>query len=42
VKGLEHGKRVVVPNMAIRATAILGRHAPRSVLLPAMRRFYPV
>ncbi len=42
VRGLERGKRVVIPNAAIRATAIAGQHAPRSVLLRAMQRFYPV
>lgn len=42
VRGLERGKRVVIPNAAIRATTIAGHHTPRSVLLRAMDRFYPV
>jgi short-subunit dehydrogenase len=42
VRGLERGKRVVVPNPAIRAGAIAAHHTPHSVLLPAMRRFYPI
>jgi short-subunit dehydrogenase len=41
VKGLERGKRVVVPGMANRVGTLAGQHAPRSVLLAAARRFYP-
>jgi short-subunit dehydrogenase len=42
VRGLERGKRVVVPNALIRATTVAAQHTPRSVLLRAMDRFYPV
>ena len=41
VKGLERGKRVVVPGVANRISTLAGQHAPRSVLLAAARRFYP-
>jgi len=41
VEGLEHGRRVVVPHLPIRAGATLSRYAPHSILLPIMRRFYP-
>ena len=42
VEGMEKGKRSVVPGAHNVATAIGGRLAPRSLLLPAMGRFYPV
>jgi uncharacterized protein len=42
VKGLERGKRVVVPGVGNRIGTLAGQHAPRSVLLAAARRFYPV
>ncbi len=42
VEGLEHGRRNVVPGLAIKAATLSGRLTPRSVLLPVMRRFYPV
>jgi short-subunit dehydrogenase len=42
VRGLERGKRVVVPGAMNRATAISGQHTPRAMLLPMMRRFYPL
>jgi short-subunit dehydrogenase len=42
VRGLERGKRVVVPGAMNRATAMGGQHTPRAVLLPVMRRFYPL
>ncbi len=42
VKGLERGKRVVVPGVGNRIGALAGQHAPRSVLLAATRRFYPL
>jgi uncharacterized protein len=42
VKGLERGKRVVVPGVGNRVGALAGQHAPRSVLLAATRRFYPL
>jgi short-subunit dehydrogenase len=42
IEGLARNKRVVVPGMPIRAMAVAGRHTPRAVLLPLMKRFYPV
>jgi uncharacterized protein len=42
IEGMEGGKRVVVPGPATRATAIMGRFAPRWITLETMRRFYPV
>ena len=42
VSGLERGKRVVVPGIGNRLNAIAGQHVPRSALLPALRRFYPL
>jgi hypothetical protein len=42
VRGLERGKRVVVPGVANRIGTVAGQHAPRSVLLAAARRFYPL
>lgn len=42
VEGLEKGRRNVVPGMAIRMVVNVGRVTPRSLLLPAMRRFYRV
>jgi short-subunit dehydrogenase len=42
IAGLDRGRRVVVPGLPIRAMTIAGHHTPRSVLLPLMRRFYPV
>ena len=42
VKGVERGKRVVVPGVGNRIGALAGQHAPRSVLLAATRRFYPL
>ena len=40
VEGAEKGKRVVVPGMLQRATAVGGQHAPRAVLLPLARRVW--
>jgi short-subunit dehydrogenase len=42
IEGLANNKRVVVPGLAIRAVGVAGRHTPRAVLLPLMKRFYPV
>ena len=42
VNGLERGKRVVVPGVANRVGTLAGQHAPRSLLLAAARRFYPI
>jgi uncharacterized protein len=41
IDGLAANKRVVVPGLPIRAMAVAGRHTPRAVLLPLMKRFYP-
>lgn len=38
VEGAEKGKRVVVPGLLNRATALAGQHTPRMVLLPVARR----
>jgi short-subunit dehydrogenase len=37
VKGMENGRRTVMPRQADRAASIGGRYAPRTVLLPALR-----
>jgi short-subunit dehydrogenase len=42
VEGLERSKRVVVPNLPIRAGTTLSRYTPHAILLPLLRRFYPV
>ncbi|MTD43609.1 SDR family NAD(P)-dependent oxidoreductase [Conexibacter sp. W3-3-2] len=42
VAGLESNRRVVVPGAAIKAVTLGGRYTPRAVLLPLMKRFYPV
>ena len=42
IEGLENGKRVVVPNLPIRAGTAMSRYAPHAILLPLMKRFYPV
>ena len=42
IEGLERNKRVVAPGLAIRAVGVAGRHTPRAILLPLMKRFYPV
>ena len=42
VKGMERGRRVVVPGAFNLAVAASGRMTPRSVLLPLLRRAYPV
>jgi short-subunit dehydrogenase len=41
IDGLERNQRVVVPGLPIRAVTMAGRHTPRAVLLPLMRRYYP-
>ena len=41
VKGLERGKRVVVPGKFNAAGALGGQHAPRSLLLRFAQRFSP-
>jgi uncharacterized protein len=42
IKGLEKGRRVVVPGPLNRAGALGGQHAPRSVLLKVAGKVYPV
>jgi short-subunit dehydrogenase len=42
VEGLEKGNRVVVPGTLNRIGAISGQHAPRALLLPLLRRLWPV
>ena len=41
VNGLDKGKRSVVPGPHNMVTALGGRLVPRSLLLPALERFYP-
>ncbi|HEX6712393.1 MAG TPA: SDR family NAD(P)-dependent oxidoreductase, partial [Thermoleophilaceae bacterium] len=41
VKGLERGKRVVIPGALNRAGAIGGQHAPRSLVLRLTSRVHP-
>jgi uncharacterized protein len=40
VGGAEKGKRVVVPGLLQRATAVGGQHTPRALLLPLARRVW--
>jgi short-subunit dehydrogenase len=42
VEGLEKGRRVVVPGPLNQAGALSGQHFPRGVLLPLLRRLWPV
>ena len=42
VEGLEKGRRVVVPGSVNQAGALSGQHFPRGVLLPLLRRLWPV
>jgi short-subunit dehydrogenase len=42
VEGLEKGKRTVAPGVAAKVATISGRITPRTVLLPILRRQYPV
>ena len=42
VKGLERGKRLVIPGALNRVTALGGQHAPRGLLLQLASRFYPI
>jgi short-subunit dehydrogenase len=39
VEGLEHGERVVVPGLPIRAAMLTSRYIPHALKLPAMERF---
>ncbi len=40
VEGLERGKRVVIPGLVNRATAVTGQHTPRAVALPMIKRIW--
>jgi uncharacterized protein len=40
--GLESGERVVIPGPVNRVAALYGQHLPRSLLLPLVRRVWPV
>lgn len=42
VDGLDRGSRVVVPHGPIRAGTLLSKYTPHAILLPLLRRFYPV
>jgi len=42
IRGLEAGRRVVVPGAVNRVGAIAGQHSPRGLFLRAAARFYPV
>ena len=42
VRGLERGKRVVIPGALNRASALGGQHVPRSLLLRLGSRFNPI
>jgi short-subunit dehydrogenase len=41
IRGLERGKRVVIPGTLNRAGALGGQHAPRSVVLRIASRLHP-
>ena len=42
IRGLDEGRRTVVPGLANVAGTIVGQYTPRSLVLPLMRRLYPV
>lgn len=42
IKGIEDGERVVVPGALNQLAAFAGHYTPRSLLLPAARRVWPV
>jgi short-subunit dehydrogenase len=42
IDGLARNRRVVVPGVAIKATVVSSRYTPHAVLLPLLKRFYPV
>ncbi len=42
ISGLASGKRTVVPGLGTKIMTLAGQHTPRSVLLPLMRRAYPL
>ncbi|MBJ7329436.1 MAG: SDR family oxidoreductase [Solirubrobacteraceae bacterium] len=41
IEGLADNRRVVVPGIFTKAMTLSGRHTPRAILLPTLRRFYP-
>jgi short-subunit dehydrogenase len=41
ISGLARNRRVVVPGLAIKASAVSSRYTPHAVLLPLLKRFYP-
>ena len=41
IRGLEKGKRVVIPGVLNRAGAVGGQHAPRSIVLGLAKRVHP-
>jgi uncharacterized protein len=42
IRGLEKGRRVVTPGPLVSVTSQLEQHTPRSLLLPLLRRAYPL
>jgi uncharacterized protein len=42
VRGLERGQRVVIPGIINKVAAGAGRHTPRGLTLPLMRRLWPL
>jgi short-subunit dehydrogenase len=42
IEAVENGERVVVPGAINQVAALYGQHLPRSVLLPLVRRVWPV
>jgi uncharacterized protein len=42
VSGLEKGERVLVPGPVNQVAALYGQHLPRAILLPLVRRVWPV
>jgi short-subunit dehydrogenase len=40
IEGMESGKRVVVPGLLNRATALTGQHSPRMIMLPLAGRIW--
>lgn len=42
VDGLAANKRIVAPGLGTRVMTLAGHYTPRAVLLPVMRRFYPL
>jgi short-subunit dehydrogenase len=42
IAGLSSGKRVVAPGIGTRVMTLAGHYTPRALLLPMMRRFYPL